>query len=135
MDFINNRFGNVAVVWRDMTLVFGGSRYEGTNGRWTPYDPATIHCYKYGNWTTKVATGEIPILLGCPWPGYEAHVVGDQLYVLKSHVVYKLDLTTFVWSKIIPRGTGPLEYSSEAVLLPPKQQTLPCRLHCSVEGS
>ena len=29
MDPVNNRVGHVAVVWQDMTLVFGGARYNG----------------------------------------------------------------------------------------------------------
>ena len=31
MDPVNNRVGHVAVVWQDMTLVFGGARYNGPN--------------------------------------------------------------------------------------------------------
>ena len=108
MDSVNSRFGHVAAVWRDMTLVFGGSRYEGPHATgWTPYDPATIHCHKNGNWTIKVTTGAIPSIYD-----EAAHVIGDNLYVVKSYAIHKLNLTTFVWSKIVPRGTGPLACST-----------------------
>ena len=108
MDPVNRRSGHVVVVWQDMTLIFGGAHYKGPKAtEWSRWDPATIHCHQDGIWTTKITTGEVPVSVH----NETAQVIGDNLYLVVFYAVHKLDLTTFIWSKMEPRGTRPLGYS------------------------
>ena len=101
----HKRVGHVAVTWKNAILIWGGQT--------VPYSQLDSHVYMYlsGKWTKKETTGHVPKI--CDGM---AHVVNDKMFVLGSEIlilnnsdnlqwVYSLDLNTWVWTKLAPRGT------------------------------
>lgn len=64
MDQVNNRDGHVVAVWKEVTLVWGGSsvtwKWDDTlNGHIIPYwDPSIVQCHRDGIWMSKTTAGQ-----------------------------------------------------------------------------
>ena len=123
-DPVNNRVGHVVAVWDDITLIWGGLLID--NGELSAgsadliheCDPREIYCHGDGIWTKRTTHGELPPKL---FDGI-GEVVGDCLYVacgelsskqhtrsvFESNDIYRLDLNTWMWTKLDPTGTRPL---------------------------
>ena len=105
----HKREGHVAVTWKNAILIWGGQ----TDDHSITSSQLRSHVYMHlsGKWTVKETTGPVPIL-----SEDMAHVVNDKMFVLGSELlilnnsdnlqwVYSLDLNTWVWTKLAPRGT------------------------------
>ena len=116
VDPVNNRMGHVAVVWNDMTLLWGGE----TNKYWDFWDPTIIQIHQDGIWSPKITKGQSP----APTSYAVAEAINDSLYLVGGHSnnlsntsypiklhndIYRLDLDTWTWSKLEPKGTKPLK--------------------------
>ena len=110
-DPVNDRYGHVAAVWHEVTLLWGGAKPERGNINFkSPWDPAVVLRHQDGVWTSKTTYGQVPP----PLFGAAAEVVGNNLYVMcgvvrvdktKTNDIYKLDLISWTWSKLDPKGT------------------------------
>ena len=110
-DPINNRDGHVVAVWQETTLIWGGV-CDNNHGVW---NPAIIHCHCDGIWTARKTSGHVP----SPTLYAAAEVIADDLYVIcgicnhrESNDIYKLNLKTWTWFKLEPKGTRPLKSDS-----------------------
>jgi hypothetical protein len=122
-DDLHARVGHVVAVWKDgdATLLWGGYRCKYTVSEADAecfYDPAVILCHDEGEWVKKTTRGLLPPETS----GATAQVVGDELYVIcgienrrvelqpekYTNSVYRLNLNTWVWTRMEPEGTPPL---------------------------
>ena len=108
-DPVNDRTGHVVAVWREMTLLWGGQSIQRQI-----WDPAIIHCHQDGIWLARTTSGHIPPPSVCA----AAEVVDNHFYVFcgysngrHSNNIYQLDLNTWVWLKLDPKGSRPLKSS------------------------
>jgi len=117
-DPVNERLGHVVAVWRDITLVWGGYRCKYTVSEMDAefyWDPAVVHFHDEGIWSARMTRGDVPPETS----GAVAEVVGYGLFVAcgmvrgsaerYSNEIYKLDLKSWLWSKMSPVGTRPLK--------------------------
>ena len=112
-DPVTNRWGHVAAVWGDITLIWGG--YFPDDISLANCDPCEVYCHQDGVWISKTTHGEVPPVT----INGVGEVVGDYFYVLclwdtildieRTNEIHRLDLHTWEWSKLNPRGTKPLK--------------------------
>ena len=108
---VNDRIGHLAVVWKDLTLIWGGR--GGRNSKF--FNPKIVHCHQDGVWIPKSTNGQIPH----PTMNAVGEVIGDILYVACGYLedkhftneLYSLNLKTWMWSKLEPNGTKPVKSS------------------------
>ena len=123
-DPVNNRSGHVAAVWHDITLIWGGYLVTAEDKWYDECDPGEIYCHQDGIWTPRNTHGEVPPSIS----NGIGEVVQDHFYVacgdrcaedsddeecmegspFWSNSIYRLDLNTWRWSKLHPKGTRPL---------------------------
>ena len=108
----NPEYGHVTVTWKDYTIIWGGVRF----------DPSFVYYHLCGEWVWQKTSGDVPIstniygdvLKRCV---YDTAVVNQDTMIVmgaKNHnasYVHILDLKTWNWTKITPKGTPPLKGS------------------------
>ena len=109
---VNDRHGHVVVSWKGLTIIWGGCKSEPASNS-IFWDPKIIHCHQDGIWIPISTKGQIPP----PTVRAAGEVIGDNLYIAGGQLfdcyftneIYRLDLKTWVWSKLEPNGTRPLK--------------------------
>ena len=93
-----------AVTWRDAVIVWGGrSPTEDMESG------SVVYCHRSGKWIRMQTTGSGPS------SSYNAtvQVAGDRMFVLRwdggSPSLHTLDLKTWTWASITPKGVPPIE--------------------------
>ena len=80
VDPVSERLGHVVVVWRDITLVWGGYRCKYTVSEMDAefyWDPAVVHAHDEGIWSARRTFGDVPPETS----GAVAEVIHDFLFV------------------------------------------------------
>ena len=151
LPFVHNRANNVAVTWKDLVIICGGtwddswpwsiqtditpeSEWDEDDEPWgTEFDSKAVYCHRDGKWFPKATYGEVPNMRH----NAGAEVLDDTMYlmcgeyvgecykqecVLKEKCVcgveritnniYSLDLNSWRWTKLNPKGTPPFKCSS-----------------------
>ena len=99
------RCHHVAVTWNDAIIIWGGESPDNLDTR------SNIYIYESGEWSCKKTSGSVP------WRS-NYHQLVQVLYnkmllidntdrCMGNTIIYSLDLKTWIWSAISPRGQVP----------------------------
>ena len=108
---------HVAVTWKDLIIVWGGYSQDIAN------TSSVVHYHSSGRWIRQETQGNVPRIRDV-WD-VVGHVIDDKMYILargleieleKVLSVHCLDLNSWTWIDIIPRGTSPpfITWSSQS---------------------
>ena len=116
MEGATKRAGHVAVVWKDATIIWGGSNRDTRNY----ICPSLVYYHIAGEWFMKETTGCLPG--DGPYMNVAAQVLDDKLFVFdggrydrpNDHtIIHSLDLNSWSWTSYTPSGPPPLRGSSK----------------------
>ena len=99
----HKRAGHVAVTWNKATIIWGGQSPEET------ITNSEVLLHLSGKWVRKETTGDVPTDIR----DTRAHVVNDNMFVFAPNldspkeILYSLDLNSWIWSELAPRGHPP----------------------------
>ena len=114
LPFVHNRSSHVAVTWKDLVIIWGGTADE---HRWpSEFDPNAVYCHMDGKWIAKTTCGDVPGIR----ENAGAEVLDDTMYLMFGEYegwricdgIYALDLNSWRWTKLNPKGTPPFKCSS-----------------------
>ena len=120
-DPVTQRQGHIVTLWNNITLLWGGFGFD-PESPWgnRMWDPSVIHCYQEGIWKSKITHGHVPP----PTISCIGEINHDYLYVacgalnnegtILTNEIYRLDLNTWTWMKLDPKGTRPLKSYASA---------------------
>ena len=142
LPFVHNRSNHMAVTWKDLVIILGGVSDNGSvwtpygPHRENEFDPHAVYCHMDGKWFPKTTYGDIPPYLGFR-DNAGAEVLEDTMYLMfgentglytcdercendpKKCVcpdiyndIYALDLNSWRWTKLNPKGTPPFKCNS-----------------------